>query len=444
MIASGSNAALQRMIVVLGTLAALHLPSSPAAAQSFAADTAAHAFKVGALQVLHQQRTGSETVAIRLFLLGGARQIDARTAGIEPLLLRAAGFGTERYPGPGSAHALARTGSTIGVEAEDDWTILTLRTIRSELDSAFAVFADRVAHPTLSDGSIEEARRQLLADLLVASANPDFLLQQIARPIGFARHPYANSPGGSDASLRGIRATTVRDYHTASFVTSRMLLVVVGNVDRPTVERLAQSFGSLPAGSYAWTLPPPVPMRPTSMTIIPRALATDYIIGIYPGPLANAREAGPFRVGTGLVGALLNREVREQEQLSYAAFAPLYDNLALGGALYASTTNPERVMELMFKQVEFVASDGIPVAYLPRFVSQFEISDLTERASAVGHARALGRAYLVYGDVNAVGAAFASVKGSSASSLRVVAGRYIPSVQFIFMGDTARFRKFMR
>lgn len=418
--------------------------AGPVGAQAVTPDTAAHAMKVGTLQVLHQQRTGNQAVVVRLFLLGGARQIDGRTAGIEPLLLRAAAFGSQQYPGPSSSFALARTGSRITVETEDDWTIVSLRTIRSELDSAFAVFADRLVHPTLSDGAIEEARRQLVADLVVASANPDFLLQQIARPIGFARHPYANAPGGTDASLRGIRPQTVRDYHGTAFHTSRMLLVVVGNVDRATVERLASAFGALPAGAYRWTLPPPVPMRPTSMTIIPRKLATDYIIGIYPGPLANAKEAGPFRVGTGLLGGLLNNEIREQEQLSYAAYAPLYDNLALGGALYASTTKPERVMELMVKQIEFVANNGIPVAYLPRFVSQFEISDLTERASAAGQARALGRAYLVYGDVAAVGAAFASLRAASASSLRVVAGRYIPSVQFIFMGDTARFRQFMR
>src|ERR1043166_2820821 len=306
------------------------------------------AFTVGPLQVIYQRRTTSQTLAVDLFLLGGSRQVTNRPAGIEPLILRAAGYGTKKYPGRSAAFALARTGSSISVDAENDWTIYSLHTVRSALDSAWSIFADRVAHPILSDADVNEESRVMLAERVVSSTDPDVLLQQVLRPIGFAGHPYAVDPAGSDIALRYLTPGAVRAYHDTSFVASSMVLSVVGDVDQATVERLVRSgLGDLPAGAYKWTLPPPLAVRKTSMTIIPRKLATDYIIGLFPGPAVNTREYGPFRLGTGLLGAYISYQVREKEQLSYAAFAPFYDNAVTAGGVYASTVRPEHVMEVM-------------------------------------------------------------------------------------------------
>ena len=61
-------------------------------------DTAAVTFNAGSVRVIHQKRTVSNTVAATLFLLGGARQIDLRTAGVEPLILLTAGLEARSIP----------------------------------------------------------------------------------------------------------------------------------------------------------------------------------------------------------------------------------------------------------------------------------------------------------------------------------------------------------
>ena len=116
----------------------------------------------------------------------------------------------------------------------------------------------------------------------------------------------------------------------------------------------------------------------------------------------------------------------------------------MAGGLYASTEKPERVMELMIKQMEEAGSNAMPFQYLPLFVSQFEIEDLVGRETNDGQARALARAFLINSDISAVNAPFQSLKGVSAGNLRSIIARYAPSVQFIFMGDTSRFRRYMR
>ncbi len=340
------------------TTATLHPAASPSLTPANGAatptragdDTAPEMFNVGTLRVIYQRRTTTEGVVAQLYLLGGARQVNTLTAGVEPLLLRTSLTGTTHYPGMAAQRALARTGSAIYFDTENDWTVASLRTVRSELDSAWTVFADCIMHPSLTANDLDDVRRRMLAELLAESSDPAGLLRQTARRVGYVGHPYANDPGGTDGALRNMSDETVRQYHATQFVTSRMLLVVVGDVDRATVERLASgTLAQLPAGAYVWTLPPPVPLRPIKMSLLPRKLESDYIIGVFPGPLTSDRDYGGFRVATALLGAHLNNVIREQEHLAYSADAPMFEDAATAGAIYITTSEPERAMDLLTK-----------------------------------------------------------------------------------------------
>src|SRR5438067_10714836 len=77
---------------------------------------------------------------------------------------------------------------------------------------------------------------------------PDDLLNRLADSVTFIGHPYGLATEGTETSLAKLTAVHLREYMQRTFVTSRMLLVVVGNVDRPTVDRLVR-------GTIA-TLPP--------------------------------------------------------------------------------------------------------------------------------------------------------------------------------------------
>lgn len=429
----------------LGAATWRHVYETHRAPGPVANDTAPEMFNVGPLRVIHQRRTTTDGIVAQLYFLGGARQISAQTAGIEPLILRASTTGTARYPGPAAQRALARTGSSIGIDAANDWSVIELRTIGSELDSAWSVFADCVMHPTLESGDVERVRTRMLAELLAESSDPNGILRQTARRVGYVGHPYANDPGGTDQSLRNLSLETLKGYHATQFVASRMLLVVVGNVDHATVERLVGgSLAQLPAGNYSWTLPPPVPLRPLHLTILPRKLESDYIIGVFPGPTTTDRDYGGFRVATALLGAHLNSVIREQEHLAYTADAPMFEDAATAGAVYITTSDPEHAMDLLMKQIESVANEGLPMAAIPWFVSQFSIEALFEQETDAGQAAALARGALLFGDYRAVDAPTRALKGFGEDRIQHLAAHFMPGVQLVLMGDTAHFRHFMR
>ena len=409
------------------------------------ADTGTTSFKVGGLQVIHRRLATNNIVVAQLYLLGGSRQITAEDAGIEVLMLQAARYGSKKYPGYLSEIALAKTGSTIGVSGGSDWSIVELRTVGAELDSAWSVFADRVMAPELTSAAVSLVRDKMYVAATLRVNDPDEVARTFASAIAFRGHPYSIDPYGTEESIRAINSHAVREYHQGETVTSRMLLVVVGNTTGAAIERLVgATLATLPEGKYIWTLPPEIPIREPTVTIVPRALATNYILGFFPGPPTGSRDHAAFRVATALLGAHIDWVVREQSQLSYAAYAPFLDRAVAAGGVYASTTQPEKVMRAVTGLMTRVVNEEIAWASLPRFVSQFAIEHLLELETYSGQAEALAQAHLLRGDYRQMGAWLRDLRGVAPIRLQLVARKYFPKIQYVYVGDTADFRAYMR
>ena len=148
--------------------------------------------------------------------------------------------GTKRFPGASVRQRTARLGSTIGVEANDDWSAIGLHAIRATFDSTWALFADRVMAPTLDANEIAIVRDQFLTVARERNTQPDDAATQLADSLLYLNHPNALSPTGTPESIAALTVLQLKQYHVQQFVTSRMLLVVVGNVDRTQIEQQAE------------------------------------------------------------------------------------------------------------------------------------------------------------------------------------------------------------
>src|SRR5205085_11259249 len=117
----------------------------------------------------------------------------------------------------------------------------------------FTVFADQITSPTLDSSEVELVRGRLMTEARDSRNSPDPLVNILADSLAFLGHPYGFSPRGTENSLFSITLGQLRNYQATQMVTSRMLLVVVGNVERARLEALVQrTLGSLPRGNYAW------------------------------------------------------------------------------------------------------------------------------------------------------------------------------------------------
>ena len=396
-------------------------------------------FEVDGVPVILRRNPANEVVVANLYLLGGTRQLTPQTAGIEAMLLAASERGTRRFPGSALRQRTARLGSRISIEASDDWSAIGLHAIRSTFDSTWALMADRVVAPTLDPREVELVREQMLTGARQRGNDPDDAARELADSLLHARHPYAISTTGTEGSLSAITATQLRQYHTQHFVTSRMLLVVVGNVDRPQIERLVRrTLGTLPRGTYRWTPPPPLLGGGRAIAFDNRMLPTNYLLGYVPGPPATSADYTALRVATAVLSGRLFTEVRSRRNLSYAVESPFQERAYAVGGLYVTTTEPNAVLRIMRSELDALQNDQVEAAGLKRLQQQFITEYYLKNETNADQANVLARAELYQGDYRAADRFMEELRRVTPADVERVAKRYLTNFRFAFVGDTTK------
>lgn len=430
------------MRLTLGLVALLGASSgSVLRAQQPGRDTLTMTYDVSGLHVIQRVNRATDIVAARLYLLGGTRQLTEATAGIEALLLDAGAYGTARYPGEEARRAMARTGSVVQVEASADWSVFGFTGLAVDFDAAWDVLAERVMRPSLTTQAIGQARSRLVTRAHARYTNPDERIRVIANRAMFPDHPYSLDPEGTERSLAGITAEQVRAYARDQLVTSRMLLVIVGNVERAHAESLVTAtLGRLPQGTYQWTLPPPAPKIPSRWLVEHRLIPTNYVLAYFTGPPPTERSYWSFRVATALLSSQLHYVVRVQHSLSYAAYAPFIDQAVPIGGAYASTAHPDQVLRLMQDAVRTLQGSQIDYFALNRFLDSYTFDYLTENATAADQADFLAHSELYLGGYRRGDDFVKRMRGVSPSDIQNAANFYMSKLQYAYLGDTTRMR----
>lgn len=414
-------------------------PANSATVAIHRLDTLTTSFSVDGLTVILKRNNASNVVAANLYLLGGARQITAANAGIEPLLLNVAERGTKHYAKSVMRKKVSLLGSDYVVAPNTDWTMTGFRTTTQVLDSTWAIFADRVMSPTLDSADIELIRGQFMSAARQQGDDPDVLLATLADSVAFAGHPYSLSVTGTVASLGKITGSALRAYHRTQFVKSRMLLVIVGDVTQAHATSLVRAtLAKLPQGTYKWTLPPPLPTTPGGPVIVQRQLPTNYILGYFGGPLASSSDYQALRVATTVITGRMFGEIRSRQNLTYDVHSPFLDHAATAGGLYVTTVAPDTTLRLMKYFVSELQQETLTALGLKRLELEFLTDYFMDNETNASQADFLARAQLYQGDYRRASAFVEELRNVTPDAVRRVAQKYFRNIKFVYVGDPSK------
>jgi len=396
-------------------------------------------FDVNGVSVILRRNTATEVVVASLYLLGGTRQLTPATAGIEAMVLATSERGTRHFPGAAVRQRTARLGSTIGIEASDDWSAIGLHAIRATFDSTWAIFADRVMAPTLDPNEFALMRDQFLTIAREKNTQPDDAATELADSLLYLNHPNSVSPTGTPESISAITVAQLKQYHAQQFVTSRMLLVVVGNVDRAQVERLVRTtLSTMPRGTYKWTSPPAVTTTGRALAIDNRSIPTNYLLGYVPGPAATDPDYTALRVATAVLSGRLFTEVRSRRNLSYAVEAPFLERGHAIGGLYVTTGDPNQVLRIMRQELTELQTESVDPVGLKRLEQQFITEYYLKNETNSDQANVLARAELYQGDFRAADRFMDGLRRVTPDDVRRVARQYLKDFRFAYVGDASK------
>jgi zinc protease len=244
---------------------------------------------------------------------------------------------------------------------------------------------------------------------------------------------------GTEESLTKLDVTALRAYHGSQMVTSRMMLVIVGNVSRARVERLVQgTIGRLPKGTYTWTPPPPPAALPGAYVTVQRSLPTNYLQGYFQGPTATSKDYAALRLASAVLSGRLFAEVRTRRNLTYSVNAPFVERAFSLGGLYVTTTSPDEVLRIMQEQINSLKEGYITPDGLERLVQQFIVTYFLDNETNADQANMLARAALYQGDYQRAARFVDELRAVTPEEIRNAARTYMTKVRWAYVGDPAR------
>jgi len=417
-------------------LAAAGFPSSHCAAQ---ADTGTSSFEINGLRVILRRNTANDVVAANVYLLGGVQQLTPATQGIEALLLASSERGTKRFPGETARSLTARLGVTIVTEPTEDWTLFGFTGVRATFDSCFMILTDRLMAPTLDSVEVERVRSRMLTGLRLEANTPDPVINHLADSLAYVGHPYGFAPQGTDATIQSITLARLRAYQASQMVTSRMLLVVVGNIERPRLEQLVQqTLAQLPKGNYTWNSPRMPGASQKALLMQEAQLPTNYILGYYAGPPAQSADYNALRVATAVLSGRFFTEIRSRRNLSYEVEAPFVERAIATGGVYVTTIAPDTTLAIMRNEIDRLQQELIDSRGLERLVQQFITDYFLKNETNSDQATFLARAQLYHGDYRAAARFVESLRDVKPEDVRRVARQYMHDFRFVYLGNPSK------
>ncbi len=396
---------------------------------------------VNGIQVLVQRMPGAAFAAGQLYVRGGTRNWNESNAGIEQLAFRvAATGGTQTLDKTAFSRRLAALGASIGGDARNDFSALSLKVPLVAWDDAFPLLADVFLRPALPAGEIELARTQELAQLHHEQEDPEGQLWTLERKQLFTGHPYANRPIGTIESMTAIAAKDLAPYLDKLRETSRLVFVAAGDLDAAhVVDQVRKAFGPLPRGTYVDTPLPPVIFGAPHLVTQERKLPTNYCQTAFPAP----RWSDPDFV-TGMVTVSgyswrLWQEVRTKRNLTYAVGAYLNEGFSYPfGIMSVSAVDPNAAMRVMLDEARRLQSEAMPDQELAGFKAVFLTGYLQRHESPDWQAASLADAQLYGGDWHLARTLPDRVRAITAADVQAYARRYFGHLQAAVVGDPSK------
>lgn len=429
------NLRLAAILIAVVAFASVAAFAQPAAAVNDATKLVTE-FEVNGLKVLVKQRPAAPTFSGGLFFKGGVRNYTPETAGIENFMLNVATEAGKRFNRQQVRRELSRTGSSLAGSAGSDFGVVSFVSTKENFDRIWNVFTDVTLEPAFATEDVERVRQQLLAGLRERETSPDAALTAAQERVLYAGHPYGIDSQGTIPTVQDLTAAQLRDHHKKVMQTSRMLLVIVGDIDPKLVrEKVEAAFGKLPRGNYKHEPLPPLDFSKQTLDVTNRSLQTNYVQGAFAAPSLADPDYYAMRVAVTILQQLVYQEVRIQRQLSYAPNAEMNNQAVNHGFLYVTTVDPNQSVKVMLDQVNLLRTQTVTDEFIGGMAGQFVTQYYTDQQTNAAQAAELARYELIGGGWRRSFEFLEKMTAVTALDVRRVSEKYLKNFRFVVVGD---------
>jgi len=270
------------------------------------------------------------------------------------------------------ADEIADLGANIGLSVSGERAILRIRSLsRKDLrDRAVQLASAMLSAPIYDPKIVEREKQRTMTSLLEAETKPEFVLEKRFKKSVYGSYPLAETP--SVKSVSAINSNDLKQFHQQFYRGDRMIVSIVGDVDRAQANEIVQGLlmrvpeSGAPIAKLPELAKSPVEPLDQREIQIPFDSQQAHIAMGMTAVARNNPDYFPLLVGNYILGgggfvSRLMSEVREKRGLAYSVFsyfAPGQENGIFQAGLQTKNDQAILALEVMSSTIAKFIADG--------------------------------------------------------------------------------------
>lgn len=396
----------------------------------------AEKFEVDGIHVI-MKPTVKDIVNVSVYFKGGVTNYSAEKAGIENLALSATTeCGTDLYPTSIFKDKADKYGIFLSGSSDYDYGKISLNCISKYFNQGWSLLSSAVKNPAFTEKDYELLKQKKLGEIKNMDSDPDNKLLQMGITSVFKGTPYATDPMGDTSTVNSISAKDAKDYYFNTLLNkNRMLIVVVGNVPKQDIiNKIQKAFKELPSKPYTKYNYNTPQITSNSLNVVPRKLATNYIMGAVNAPLFTSDDYVANLLAIAAFSENLFTEIRTNRNLSYAPYATSSKLQMPYSYMYVSTTDPKASVEVMMDEINRLLSSGFSQKEFNGIRNLFITSTFMKEESTGRMAASLGNADIL-GNWKMDEEFVSKIRKTTPGDMTKAFKKYIHGINWNYLGD---------
>jgi zinc protease len=383
------------------------------------------------------QPSGNGIVEIQAIIKGGVQNYAADKMGIESLAMTAlTECGTAKYDKNSFKDQLDKVNASIYGYSNKNFSVVRMNCIKSDFDTVWPLFTDALTAPKFDSKEFTRIKQDAINNLKANDSQPDAAIDKYANNIAFAGRSYAEDPEGTVDIITKLTPEETKAYYTGLLSRSRMLIVIVADMDRSLIEsKLKTLLDGVKQGSPFVLKKEFFRIYKNAFSAEQKDLATNYVEGVTSGPEAGTPDYDAFQVAMRIFAQRHFLEVRTNNGLSYAPQAWFSSGATSVAKFSVSTTEPDKYIAVFDKLVDDVKRDGFKADEVADMKTTYLTGFYYKNETNFAQASSIASNEVVYGDWKHSLQLVEDVKKLTNEDVSNAFRKYIGNIIWVYQGD---------
>lgn len=383
------------------------------------------------------QPSGNDIVEIQTIIKGGVQNYSADKIGIESLAMTAlTECGTVSHDKNSFKDALDKVSAELYGTTNKDYAVIRMNCIKTDFDDVWKLYAEAITQPRFDTAEFKRIKQDAINDLKQNESQPDAAIDKMANTVAFAGRDYAKDPRGTTAIIEKLTAAETKAYYHSILVRSRMVVVVVADLDKSVIENKVKAMLTSIKAGQPYTLKKSFfRVYNNTFSAEPRDLATNYIEGVTSGPQLDAPDFYSFMVAMRIFAQRHFLDIRTNNGLSYAPQAWFSTGTTCVAKVAVSTTQPDKYIHVFDRLVDSTKTHGFTAAELADMKITFLTGFYYKNETNAAQASSIAANEVLHDDWKRSLTLIDDIKKITLDDINTAFRNYIGNTVWVYQGD---------